>query len=259
MSGFLIEGETLSAVPRFHTAGVTLFRGDALELLPLMKTDRERTVAIFDPVWPNAPKTMFKYAPELLGAAMHHVERLARRVIIILGCNSDPRVLAAVPTSLPFVRAVWLRYEIPSARGTVLNSGDVAYVFGDHRAKGDSKLIPGECTSDGILSGAGKVERYDHPCPRDLGHMRWLVSRLTEPGDLVLDPFCGSGTTLQASRDHGRESIGIEIDERYCAATEQRLRQLPLLLEEWAPKKRHSNSKLLMRRRRKPRRKVNDV
>lgn len=247
----------LLPTPRFRTGGVTLYHANCLDVLRWLKTDRDRTVAVFDPVWPNAPASMFKYDPALLSAAMHHVERLARRVIIILGCNSDPRVLAAVRPSMPFVRLVWLRYEIPSARGTVLNSGDVAYVFGDHRAKGDGKLIPGECTSAGVLSGAGKIERYDHPCPRDLGHMRWLVSRLTEPGDTVLDPFCGSGTTLQAARDHGRESIGVEIEERYCAATEQRLRQLPLLLEEWTPKKRHSNSKLLMRRRRKPRRKAN--
>jgi hypothetical protein len=251
VSGFLIEGPTLSAVPRFHTAGVTLFHGDALELLPLMKTDRASTVAIFDPVWPNAPKAMFKYDPALLKAALPHVERLARRVIVILGCNSDPRCLDAVPASMPFVRAVWLRYEIPSAKGTVLNSGDVAYVFGDHHAKTGTTLIPGECSSKGSVDNAR--EKYDHPCPRDLGHMRWLVSRFTEPGDLVLDPFSGSGTTLQAARDHQRQSVGIEIEERFCRATEQRLRQLPLLLEEWAPKKRHSNSKLLMRRRRKPR------
>ena len=47
---------------------------------------------------------------------------------------------------------------------------------------------------------------------------RWRVTTSrpgTNPGDLVLDPMAGSGTTLRAARDAGRESIGIEVHEPY--------------------------------------------
>ena len=47
----------------------------------------------------------------------------------------------------------------------------------------------------------------------------------TNPGDIVLDPFCGSGTTLKAAKDLGRRAIGVEISEKYCAIAKRRLQQ----------------------------------
>ena len=43
------------------------------------------------------------------------------------------------------------------------------------------------------------------------------------PGDVVLDPFCGSGTTLIAALETGRKAIGIEIDERWVEVARRRL------------------------------------
>jgi modification methylase len=55
-----------------------------------------------------------------------------------------------------------------------------------------------------------------HPAPFPLELARRLVRMFSFVGDTVLDPFCGSGTTMVASLRSGRNSIGIEIDPEYC-------------------------------------------
>jgi site-specific DNA-methyltransferase (adenine-specific) len=64
-----------------------------------------------------------------------------------------------------------------------------------------------------------------HPCPKPTGWMRWSVQLASLPGELLLDPFCGSGQTLRAAKDLGRRAIGIEIEERYCEIAAKRLSQ----------------------------------
>jgi DNA modification methylase len=54
-----------------------------------------------------------------------------------------------------------------------------------------------------------------HPCSRSLGHFKWLVDWWSLPGESVLDPFMGSGTTGVAAAILGRRFIGIEIESRY--------------------------------------------
>lgn len=69
-----------------------------------------------------------------------------------------------------------------------------------------------------------------HPCPKPITVMSWVVQRCTDPDDVILDPFMGSGTTLRAAKDLGRKAIGIEIEERYCEIAAQRLSQQVLAL-----------------------------
>jgi len=57
-----------------------------------------------------------------------------------------------------------------------------------------------------------------------------FIRMLTDPTDMVLDPFAGSGSSLLAARLEGRRAIGIEIEERYCEIAVQRLAQGVLAL-----------------------------
>lgn len=64
------------------------------------------------------------------------------------------------------------------------------------------------------------VDRQDgHQWMKPLSLMERLVKIYTKPGDLVLDPFCGSGRTLQACKNLNRQFVGIDIDNKwvkYC-------------------------------------------
>ena len=53
----------------------------------------------------------------------------------------------------------------------------------------------------------------------------WFIRLFTDPGDVVLDPFIGSGTTAFAALELGREAIGIEINSEYCDAIEATFRE----------------------------------
>lgn len=64
---------------------------------------------------------------------------------------------------------------------------------------------------------------FEHPTPKPLDLMLRLVEQFTDPGDIVLDPFCGSGTTGVACIRLGRRFIGIEKDAKYAAVAQERL------------------------------------
>jgi len=72
-------------------------------------------------------------------------------------------------------------------------------------------------------------ERPNHPCPKPLPLMIELVHLFTNPGELIVDPFMGSGTTLRAAKDLGRRCIGIELDEKFCELAAKRMHQEVLL------------------------------
>lgn len=83
------------------------------------------------------------------------------------------------------------------------------------------------------------AEANGHPCPKPLGWMKWTLDLATRPGERVLDPFMGSGTTGVAALLMGRAFIGIEREPTYfdiaCRRIEEAYKQ-PRLFDEPAPK-----------------------
>lgn len=68
-------------------------------------------------------------------------------------------------------------------------------------------------------------EQLQHPTQKPESLMSEMVSDFTVAGDIVLDPFAGSGTTLAAAKRLGRKAIGIELNEKYCEVAARRLSQ----------------------------------
>ncbi|QDV43800.1 Modification methylase HindIII [Stieleria neptunia] len=70
-----------------------------------------------------------------------------------------------------------------------------------------------------------REHRAVHRTQKPLSLVKQLAAMFSKPGDLILDPFMGSGTSLRAAKEVGCHAIGIEISERNCEIAANRLRQ----------------------------------
>lgn len=117
--------------------------------------------------------------------------------------------------------------------GVWVKTNPMPQVSGDRPANGWDGIAylhrPGKKT----WNGGGNHGNYigpvitdgSHATPKPLPMVRQFVERFTNPGDLIIDPFMGSGTTLRAAKDAGRRAIGIDIDRGACERAAERLRQ----------------------------------
>lgn len=198
-------------------SGIVIYHGDCRDVLPHLKAD----VCIVDPVWPNVHPDLVG-ADDPLGLWESTLPLLeVPRLCVWLGCQSDPRFLRSVPRHLEFLRMCYLRRAVPNYNGRCLVTGDVLYCYGEWpKPHPGQTVLPGECS----VTSKARL-KLPHPCARNYEHGKWVVKWWSGPGETVLDPFMGTGTTLRAAKDLGRKAIGIEVEERHCELAAKRLAQ----------------------------------
>jgi DNA modification methylase len=76
-----------------------------------------------------------------------------------------------------------------------------------------------------MMGGSGE-EKFDHPTQKPVALMRRPILNHTRRGELVYEPFLGSGTTLAAAETNDRVCCGIEIDPKYIDVSIQRWQKL---------------------------------
>lgn len=210
--------------------GITIYHADALSLLrhwQLIDDPPDITLAVADPPY----NCGIDYGNETNdGRDPHDYERwcgrwfsmLARahRIVVFPGHGNLPHWFQTTPT--PSLVGCWYKPGNPAGGAPVQFCEWEPWLYW-------GPYIGGSDTIRATISKQRGVG--DHPCPKPLRLYHALIKRMTKPGDLVLDPFMGSGTTLRAAKDLGRQAIGVELEERYCELAALRLGQEVLPLE----------------------------
>ena len=98
------------------------------------------------------------------------------------------------------------------------SAGDTQYGFGD--TGGASRFF---YTAKAPKRERPNVDGVQHPTVKPLAIMRWLIRLVTPPGGVVLDPFAGSGTTVEAAMREGFDVIGIEREVEYIPLIQHRI------------------------------------
>lgn len=176
-----------------------------------------------DPPWPGCKVDTGWNGEDWWKEVVQGMERVlapAGKIIIHLNCETNPAPFLS-PFRIPFVHVCWLRYVPPRYRGTILNEADLAYVLGDYHAPEGKTVLSASCVSPSRRDQA--LARPQHPCPRGIDHVEWLIRTQIGTRKRVLDPFCGSGTTAIAAAMNKCEFVGFEKNMEYCDEANERI------------------------------------
>ena len=92
------------------------------------------------------------------------------------------------------------------------------------RPQEDDRLFTADSDTWSVSRVCGTFkERTDHPCQMPEAVLERIVKVASNPGDLVLDPFAGSGTTLAVAKRLGRRYLGTELSAHYAERVRERL------------------------------------
>ena len=103
---------------------------------------------------------------------------------------------------------------------------DRQLIYNDRRANPVGKMPDDVWNGYSRVCGTFKERASWHPCQMPESLLKRIIAASSNPGDCVLDPFSGSGTTAAAACQLGRNYIGVEISEQYVENTNKRLAQL---------------------------------
>jgi len=202
--------------PYYDHAGIVIYNCDCRDILPFVKAD----VVVTDP-----PYGIASWSANTSGGFMdsREAKQITRwdsqapaRGLLTRIASIGPTIfwggnyfdLPPSPTAL-----IWDKAQ----RGMHFAEAEIAWT---NFSYGTTRLLCLPIKSQEVF---GVHSERQHPTQKPVALMRWCLSFV--PDGVILDPFMGSGTTLVAAKQLGRQAIGIEIEERYVEIAVKRLAQ----------------------------------
>ena len=82
-----------------------------------------------------------------------------------------------------------------------------------------------------VITASNVYHNTKHPAVFPLKIPTFFIRLFTQPGDTILDPFCGAGTTLLAAAKLGRKYVGIDTSQEYCENASRRVAEVQQVME----------------------------
>ena len=190
--------------PYYDHAGITIYHGDCRELLPHLPAG---DLVLTDPLYDHTSDYVWLERSPLKatgnGLAFVNAKWLARTV-------------RAMQTELPVLGYL-------NANGAAMNGRVIAKLHA--LVWWGSGVLVGYMP-DGWLSTPWSAPYQEvHKWTKNPRYFSLIIAAFTKIGQVVIDPYLGSGPTLRAAKDLGRKAIGIETEERYCEIAAEKLAQ----------------------------------
>jgi DNA modification methylase len=207
--------------PYYDEGGITIYHGDCREVLPAL--DLRPDLVVTDPPY-NVGKDYGtshddlpadEYAAILSFVAAQHERQVwvtptAHLALFLRTLGADARLVIVRRGAQGPIRYGWSDQFLPLlVRGAPYRR--VANLW-------DGVRLPDE----GYYC---RENTFGHPGFTSTALTTRAIECMSLPGQTILDPFMGTGTTARAALDTGRRAIGIEIEERYCEIAVKRLAQ----------------------------------
>lgn len=230
--------------PYYEEDGITIYRGDCRELIGSLD---DVQLTLTDP--PYSPVTH-------AGARTRNAADNSTDNILIPFAPMEEAELRYVFNTLGYLTRGWVvsfmdwrhiaefeRRPLASMKlmrfGVWVKPNGAPQFTGDRPAAGWEGIAFFHRGENMNWNGGGKravfeatVPHGEHPTQKPDTLCRELILLFSHDGDTILDPFMGSGSTLFAAKNLGRQAIGIEIEEKYCEIAAKRLSQRVFQFEE---------------------------
>lgn len=211
-----------SVAPYYDEGGVTIYHGDVCELLHLLPADG---TLVTDPPYGIAHSSNRPGAPRRKQQIANDHSTDVRDTVLRFWGDRPAIVFGTCRAPIPPVK---VRATLVWDKGGHVGMGDLALPW---KQNWEHIYVSGQGFAGRRGSGVLRhnalepwANRITHPHEKPVELLHALILKCP-PDAVIVDPFMGSGTTLRAAKDLGRQVIGFEIEEQYCRLAISRLAQ----------------------------------